>query len=194
MFYISEHGYLLLKHELSFDIGLKESYKYDTCYEAVVNGEHVYLVCYREREKAGLELPDGAFQFSAVTENYGIVEFALTKEHGEVAYTIIDPTYEMSREFQLEEVNELLDMLADFFAYYWQTGLTLISYASINEGRIAWMVVTLLVLVLLQLIFVGYVIKKDGGSEKRKALFYGVCMVLQASVVFVNLLNYVMFI
>lgn len=189
MLYISEHGYMLLKHELVFDIGLYDSYKYDTCYEAVVNGEHIYLICYEERDK-GADLPVGAFQFSATTENYGVVEFALWKEQGEVMHTIIDPAYEMSYEFQIEEVNELLDTISDFFESYWKDGLTLVSYGFINEGRLSWMFVTLLCIVLLQLL-TGYIISRGNEQEKKKFLFWGICMMLQLSVALLNLMNYV---
>ncbi len=194
MLYISENGWILLTKVLSLDARVEEAYAYDTCYDMIVNGEHMDMISYAYANKElYADIPSGANRFSLLTESYGIVEFCATKKDGNVESMLIDPYYIMSQEEQmLNEVDENLAVIEDFLLECWRgNGFVLIDYGHINEGRLTGLLISLLVIIFVQLVM-GLLLRNDVERKETEInIIYCTGWLIQILAVIINISLYI---
>lgn len=194
MLYVSENGWILLKDALSLDARVEEKYAYDTCYDMVLNGEHMYMICYTYSNKENyVKIPAEANRFSLITDSYGIVEFYAMKKDGKVECTLIDSLYIGSQEEQqLDEVYKILSIIEDFVLEFWKgNGLTLIDYGYINEGRLTGMIISLFSIIVVQVLIrvLLHYNAREGKTDTNRIYYMG--WLVQILTVLINMSNYI---
>lgn len=199
--YLSENGYMLFQNSICFTDPIPETFhSYSTVYEAMVNGEHIYIIHYQPPFYEGTDkIPMSSFEnyFSVLTEHYGVVDFAIYKDQGtgEVNYRFTEDGYEEVYVEFMEPIYSIMDMVMDFFETCWQhTGLSLIAYSSVNEGRNQWMLGTLTLILAFQVAVELHVkkLEKTGSCLKKQQLIsYTVCGILQLAAFIAYVFRYV---
>lgn len=184
--YVSRQGYLLFRHSLAFGSEDEQGFVYDTCYDTVVNGERVYILTYSGEG----HIPPDSFRFTLLTEHYGNIEIAVTKENGEVVWKLMDSAVPIS---DSEDLDETLSVISDFFGEYWSENcLVILDYESINEGRFKQAVIAIAVILILQAapLFCAVMANKEGDSKYQKSC-YCVFGILQLLVMVLHFFHYV---
>lgn len=203
--YLSSNGYLVLNHliggpdwkeeETRTYFGARE--KFVNAFEMIVNGDHLYWM-YKIGEgyyKDGVHID----KFFILSDAYGVIEFHAWRTPETLYYKIADNIYIRENIDMPHKLYKNMDMIAEFMEVdFWYPGYQAIrDYHYINEGRVKKAVLSITFVVLLQVILLWIMVFRMSGGEKRDTIHRKICCIifgiLQLLILWIDLLNYVMF-